>query len=255
MPFLISEWTYLFAVQTIAQMVGHPTPATVGSPDSAVVQMGLAVNHALGELLAMKEWQDLTLPGTIPIVADFAGQKEKGFDVSLPVATAPYPDFVRFIDQTQWSPQSFEPAPGPISAQGWMQATIMSVVPAMYLYWQMRGDKLWILAPPFPTPVDFNFFYLSKGQVIDANDPTLLKNVASRDGDTFKLDGYLITMLARVKYLEWKGFDASAAMRDFQIAFDERAGADRGAPVLSISAQRGMPLISTANLPVTGYGS
>jgi hypothetical protein len=248
MPFQITEFDYGQAIQSIARMVGHPLPTDpAGSLDPAVQQMGWAVNHALGELLAMKEWQDLTLSGTIPIVADLAGQKEKGFP--LPV------DFVRFIDQTQWSPNSLLPAPGPVSPQNWMLAMIQSVVPAMYLYWQIRNDQLFILAPPFPTPVNFNFFYLSRGQVIDQDDPTILKNVASKNGDKFRLDGYLIMLLGRTKYLEWKGFDASGAMRDFQIAFDSRAGSDKAAPVLTLGGSGGIPLIGGGNLPLTGYGS
>ena len=247
MPFQITEWDYQFAIRTICGMVGHPIPADpAGSLDPAVQQMGLAVNHALGELLAMREWQDLTSSGSIAIVADFAGQKEKSF--ALP------DDFVRFIDDTQWSRQSFLPAPGPISPQGWMHAIIQSVVPAMQLYWQVRGDRLHILAPPFPTPVNFEFFYLSKGQVIDPDDPTLLKNLATKNGDKFRIDGYLIMLLGRTKYLEWKGFDASAAQRDFQVAFNERAGGEKGASTLSLSRTNALPLISACNAPLTGYG-
>lgn len=248
MPLQITDFDYGTAIKFIAQMVGHPIPTDpAGSLDPAVQQMGLAVNHGLGELLAMKDWQDLTESGTIPIVASFAGEKEKSFP--LPV------DYVRFIDQTQWSPQSFLPAPGPISPQGWMQAMIQSVVPAMYLYWQIRQDKLFILAPPFPTPVDFNFYYLSRAQVIDQDDPTILKNIASKNGDKFKLDGYLIMLMGRMKYLEWKGFDSSAAQRDFQIAYDSRAGSDKGAPVLSLNTGGGQPLIGGCSLPITGYGT
>lgn len=249
MPFQISEWDYGTAIKFIAKMVGHAqqVPDPAGSLDPAIQQMGVAVNHANGELLGMKEWQDLTVAGSIPIVADMAGQKEKGFP--LPA------DFLRFVDQTQWGPGSFLPAQGPISPQGWMAALIWNVVPAMYLYWQMRSDQLFVLAPPFPTPVNYDFFYVSKGSVIDQDDPIIIKNVAAKNGDKFKLDGYLITLLGRVKYLEWKGFDSSAAMRDFQIAFDSRAGSDKGAAVLSLSARPGMPLISVGNLPITGYGS
>jgi hypothetical protein len=243
----ITEWDYSFAIRTICGMVGHPVPGDpAGSPDPAVVQMGLAVNHALGELLAMHEWQELTERGTIPIVADMAGQAEKSFALPL--------DFLRFIDGTQWGSSQFLPAPGPVSPQGWMHATIQSVVPAMQLYWQMRGDRLYVLAPPFPVPANFEFFYLSKGQVIDQDDAKLYKNLATKNGDRFKLDGYMVTMLGRAKYLEWKGFDSSAAQRDFQIAYNERAGNDKGAPTLSLSRTSAQPLLSVLNAPLTGYG-
>lgn len=249
MPLQISEWDYGTAIKYIAKMVGHAqqVPDPAGSLDPAIQQMGVAVNHANGELLDIKEWQDLTKRGTIPIVGDFAGQTEKGF--TLPA------DFQRFIDQTQWGQQMFLPAPGPITPQGWMIALIQPLKPAGMIYWQIRQDQLFVLAPPFPTPTNFEFFYLSKGSVIDQDDPTIYKNVASKNGDKFVLDGYLVTLMGRVKYLEWKGFDSSAAMRDFQIGFDSRAGSDKAAPVLSLSRKPQLPLISVANLPFTGYGS
>lgn len=247
MPYQITEFTYGTAISFIARMVGHPVPADpAGSLDPAVQQMALAVNHANGELIAMREWQDLTVAGSIPIVASVAGEKERGFN--LPV------DFLRFIDQTQWSQNSFLPAPGPVAPQGWMWALIQTIVPAMYLYWQIRSDQLWVLAPPFPTPVDYRFFYISKGSIIDQDDPTILKNLATKNGDKFKLDGYLVTLLARCKYLEWKGFDASGAQRDFQVAYESRAGNDKGASILSLSKRTGFPLISAQNAPITGYG-
>lgn len=250
MSFTIAEWDYGFAIRTICGMVGHPIPAdAAGSPDPAVVQMGLAVNNALGELLAQRNWQELTKRGSIPIVADYAGQKEKAFP--LPV------DFLRFVDETQWSNESFLPAPGPVSAQEWMVAMIQSVVPAMALYWQIRDGQLYVMAPPYPAAVTYEFFYISRGQVVDQDEPDRLKNVATKNGDKFKLDGYLVTLLGRVKYLEWKGFDASAAMRDFQIALNERAGANKGARTLSLSRNTEMPFISVCNVagPLGGGGS
>lgn len=249
MPLQITEWTYGAAVSYIAKMVGHAAQVSdpAGSLDPAIQQMGTAVNHANGELLELKEWQDLTERGTIPIVADFAGQTEKGFQ--LPA------DFQRFIDQTQWGQSMFLPAPGPITLQGWMVALIQPLKPAGMIYWQIRQDKLFVLSPPFPTPTNFEFFYLSKGSVIDQDDPTVLKNIATKNGDKFKLDGYLVTLLGRVKYLEWKGFDSQAAMRDFQIGYESRAGADKAAAVLSLSRSPVVPLLSVANLPISGYGS
>jgi hypothetical protein len=92
--------------------------------------------------------------------------------------------------------------------------------------------------------------YLSKALVQDADNPALYKNVASKDGDIFQLDGVLMTLITRVKWLEAKGFDSSAAVRDFLLAFDSRVGAQKGANILNIAGNRGMyPFISTGNLP------
>lgn len=249
MPAVITALTYGAAIQQICKLVGHSIPAdAAGSTDPAVQQMGAAINFALDELLTMHEWQDLTIKATLGILADGAGQQEKGFN--LPT------DFYRFIDQTQWGNQSMLPAGGPVSNQAWMSYTVQSYTPQLTFYWQMRGDQLWVLNPPFPTPVNFLYMYLSRAQVIDGDTPATTKNVATKNSDTFKLDSFLIMLLGRARYLEWKGFDASAAVRDFLAVFNSRAGADKGAPVLSLCRGVGFPLISPLySLPNTGYGN
>jgi hypothetical protein len=86
--------------------------------------------------------------------------------------------------------------------------------------------------------------------VIDADDPTLFKNVATKDGDLFVLDGILMTLMTRVKWLEAKGFDSSAAVRDFLLAFDSRCGAEKGANILNMAGgPHSYPYIGIGNLP------
>lgn len=248
MPYQISIPSYGEAIKEIARMVGHPVPVDpAGSADAAVQQMGSAINVALTEMLTMHEWQDLTERATIPVIQDSIGQKEKAF--SLPE------DFYRFIDQSQWSGSTMMPATGPVSNQAWQAYITRSYAGPLTLYWQMRGDRVWFLDPP-PATTDFSFMYLSLAQVIDADNPLLLKNRASKNGDTFKLDGFMIALFGRAKYLEWKGFDGAAAMRDFLAVFNSRAGGDTGAPILSLSRQMSFPLIDPmTSVPDTGYGS
>jgi len=248
MPVQILNFDYGSAIISICKLVGHPIPVDpAGSDDPAVIQMGAAVNNAFAELLTQHEWQDLTVKASLPIVGDFAGQKEKAFD--LPV------DFYRFIDQTQWNQGSQIPAGGPVSNQAWMCYTVRNWSPQLTLFWQMRNDKLNVLNPPFPTPVNFEYMYLTRAQVIDQDDPTLFKNTADKNGDKFFLDGYLIMLLARARYLEWKGFDSSAATRDYLAIFNSRAGSDKAAGVLSLSPSYGIPLIDPlTSVPNSGYG-
>ena len=248
MPFQLTVPTYGDAVKAIARMVGHPVPVDpAGSTDRAVLQMGAAVNIALGEMLALYEWQDLVYRASISVVQDAPGQKEKGFD--LPE------DYYRLVSQTEWSQQMMLPALGPVSFQAWQSYVVRNFTMQLTLYWQIRNDKIWFLNPP-ATPMLFEFMYVSRAQVIDADDPTILKNVAEKNGDKFFLDGFMITLLGRVKYLEWKGFDASAAMRDFLTVFSSRTGADKSAPVLSLSRRQGFPMITPlTSVPDTGFGT
>lgn len=244
MPFDIVQLTYGEAIKRIARMVGHPVPTDpAGSIDPAVAQMGEAINVAMEELLGLHEWQDLTQQGSISVVQDTPGQQQKSYD--LPE------DFYRIISQSEWT-QSM-PANGPISAQHWQAGMSSVVVNSFGLSWQIRADKIWFFTPP-ATPTPFDFMYISLAQVIDGDDSTLLKNVANKNSDKFMLNPSVVMLLGRVKYLEWKGFDASGAMRDFLMQYNSKTGADKSAPVLNIAGPTRLRLIGERDVPETGFG-
>lgn len=249
MPFQIQERVTLSSgTAAICRLIGLPVPAdAAGNQDPNIQQIVAALNSCIAELYSMREWQELVKQMNVTVLADFAGQSEKFF---------PLPeDWGRFVDQTQWSPSQQWPAVGPISPQGWMSYLVRNWSPVVSLFWQVRNDMLWFLAPPFPTSQPFTAFYVSRGYIIDQDDPTLFKDVATKNGDTFVLDGNLMTLGGRLKWLEYKGFDTSSAARDFQIQYDSRAGTERGAPILNTARKAGFPLIGIGNIPDTGYGT
>ncbi len=89
----------------------------------------------------------------------------------------------------------------------------------------------------------------------DSDDVSLYKNRVTKNGDVVLLDPYLVTLLTRVKWMEMKGFDSAAAMRDFQVAYENRKGNERGAPVLTMARDYRFPYINPiANTPDTGIG-
>lgn len=244
---LISDASLANIVQNMAQMVGYSTPVDpAGDTDPAVVQMVQAVNVAGNDLLSMYDWQELTKSHSISIVADSPGQSEKSF--SLP------DDFYEFTDQTQWNSTNQWPAIGPISPQMWQNLLIRTTLPTLSFYWQIRDNRLYILAPPTDAQT-LTFFYQSIAWVKDADDSDLYKNRVTKNGDTVLIDAYLVTLFARVKWLEMKGLDSAAAMRDFQVAYENRKGNERGAPVLTMVRDYRFPYLQPlTNTPDTGYG-
>jgi len=233
-------------VQTVCSLLSLPKPTdAAGSTDPNVSLMCTVANMASLEMLNAYEWSDLTKEGSIDVYTDTPGTVEQGF--ALP------DDFYRFIDQTQWNAATRFPAQGPVAPQGWMAYVTMPVSSGFTLTWQMRQGQIWFLNPPSPAPGQkFRFMYLSSALVRDADDPTLYKNVANKNGDTFMLDGLLMALVTRVKWLEAKGFDSSAAVRDFLLAFDARIGAQKGAAILNMAGGMCYPLINAANLPDSG---
>jgi hypothetical protein len=244
---IVNESTLSAIVQNVASMVAFPVPNDpAGSEDPAVQQFVQAANMAGIELLTMYDWQELVKNYQIPITSDVNGQKEKAF---------PLPeDFFDWIDQTNWNATTQFPSLGPVSPQMWQQLLIRTTLPTLSFYWQVRDNKIYVLAPP-NSPQVMNVFYLSQAWVRDQDDPTLFKNRITKNGDVALLDATLITLFTRVKWLEMKGLDSSAAMRDFQLAYENRKGAAKGAPVLSMAKDFRFPYIQPlVNTPDTGYG-
>ena len=244
---IVNESTLSAIVQNVASMVAFPVPADpAGDPDPTVQQFVQAANMAGIELLTMYDWQELIKNYQIPITATFNGQKEKGF---------PLPeDFFDWIDQTNWNATTQFPSLGPVSAQMWQQLLIRTTLPTLSFYWQVRDNMIYVLAPP-SSPQTMNVFYMSQAWVQDQDDPTLYKNRITKNGDKALLDATLITLYTRVKWLEMKGLDSAAAMRDFQLTYDNRRGSEKGAPVLSMARDFRYPYIQPlVNTPDTGYG-
>ena len=244
----VTENTLLAIVQNVAAQVAFPVPADpAGSTDPAVQQMVQSVNLAGIELLSMYDWQELVKSYDINIQQDTPNQKEKAF--ALP------DDFFDWIDQTNWNSTNQFPSLGPVSPQMWQQLLIRTTLPTLSFYWQVRGNQIYVLAPPSAVQV-MKFFYVSQGWVTDADDPTTTKNRMVKNGDVTLLDPIVLTSFTRVKWLEMKGLDSSAAMRDFQVAYENRKGAEKGSPVLSMARDFRFPYIQPlTNTPDTGMGT
>lgn len=244
---IINESSLSAIVQNMAAMVGYPVPADpAGSTDPAVIQMVQSVNMGGVELLSMYEWQELVKPYNLSIVADSVGQTEKSF--ALPE------DFYDWVDQTNWNATNQLPSLGPVSPQMWQQLLVRTTLPTLSFYWQVRDSRIYVLAPP-STSQTMTFFYISAGWVRDQDDATLYKNRMTKNGDVCLLDATMMTLFGRVKWLEMKGLDSSAAMRDFQVQFENRKQAEKGAAVLSMVRDFRFPYINPlTNTPDTGYG-
>jgi hypothetical protein len=246
---MVDNATVKQVADNVCSMLSLPiVQSPAGSSDPNMVLMMTAMNLASAELLNTYEWPTLTKMASIMVKAASAvppptGQAiEQAYD--LPG------DFFRFIDQTQWNGAMRFPAVGPVSPQGWMTYMVFPVSANFTLTWQIRQGQIWFLNPPPDPGQEFKFMYLSRALVRDATDPNRYSNIARVDGDIFQLDGLLVSLLTRVKWLEAKGFDSSAALRDFLVAFDSRVGAEKGANILNLAGARGgYPYIGIGNLP------
>ena len=239
--------TFQTLLQQVCAMLNLAVPADpVGSTDPNLIMMRTAANLSSLEMLNAYEWSQLTKMGEITVEAPPPVTPGEAVEVGFPLPG----DFYRFIDQTQWNDSMRFPAVGPVAPQGWMTYMVFPISANFTLTWQIRQNQIYFLNPPPPPGQGFRFMYLSQALVQDADNPDLYKNVATKAGDTFQLDGILMTLLTRMKWLEARGFDSATALRDFILAFDSRIGAEKGANILNMAGGRhDYPYIGIGNLP------
>jgi len=238
--------TLLEVVNTVAKSVGHPSTTSVpGSQDEAILRLGFYANLACTELLYMCNWQELSQSVEL-LISGTPLEREKAFN--LPV------DFGAMTDDTQWNRSTQLPAIGPINAQDWQWLVVRDAMVTTRFMWRIRGNLLWVKSPPVdPQPLSFE--YLSKYWARDGNtDAGMDAMVANNDYHVYPPQ--LVVLYTRVKWFENEGYDASAAMVDFQKAFNWYSGIDKGATALSLVPGVGYPYINAIrNIPDTGYGS
>jgi hypothetical protein len=209
----------------LANAVGLPTASdVVGSTDPKMTQLLYVINTAATDLISMRQWSMLNREASVTIVAEYPGQQELA--VPLPV------DFDQFVSQTL-NNATTQQAGKAILPQEWQALKTLWPGATINTMWRVRGAHIIFLYPP-ATPQTFTYEYQSIAWCSDADMPSQFKNVASKNGDKILLDGYLVALLAKAKWLEINKFDSSAAMRDFLRQYDLRVDNQAAAPVLGM---------------------
>lgn len=211
--------------------------------DPAFAQLQYLLNSAGQELVIASEWQKLTRRHTIVTAALDTG------DYPLP------DDFSRMIDQTGWSPTNRLPLGGPLTPQDWAYITNANLA-QQTIYISFRQDQGLIrVLPQPPTPgVTINFEYISRWWVSNPGGTTPEKESCSDQNDVVLYEPILIKKFLKLRFLQAKGFDTTAASQEFLGMFEGWTGADMAAPVLSMSRSRKYPFLDWRNIPETNFG-
>lgn len=218
-------------------------PDPVGSQQDTYVQMTALLTAAGRELAELFEWQILEKEFTITTAPGDSGVYD------LP------DDFSRFINQTGWDRTNRVQIGGPLTPQNWSYLEGRDLVSqSIYASYRLSVHKLELFPQPPPEGLDIRFEYISRNWVLEAS-------LAGRDdidngSNIVLLEPILITKFLKCKWLEAKGFDASAARMEFENILESRRNKDKGAPTLNAArASRGVPYINSYyNTPDTGYG-
>lgn len=217
----------------------------VGSTDDAFIQLTELLNGAGQEMVEMFAWQTLVQPYQVITSSADSGEY-------------PLPDdFSYMIDQTGWEYTNRVSMGGPLSAQDWTYLRGRDLVSqSIYASFRIMDNEFNIYPnDPVPDALDINFEYISRNWVQLANSEAR-QDTVTVGSDIVLYEPILIIKLLKVKFLESRGFDATAAKTEFEYLFLSRTGKDTGAPILSASnSSRGFPYITPhGNTGDTGYG-
>jgi hypothetical protein len=221
-----------------------PSNDAFADPDQSFQQLGGLLNSAGQELSALWGWELLKKPWNITVTAT---------DVQLNAIPLPT-DYASLVDQTGWDKQNNVPIQGPMSSQEWAFIKERGIATnTIYPVFRLARSNLEM----YPMPVEgaqFYFEYISRGWVL-ATSFTLADEVTAGSEAVLYKPIMMIKFL-KVKWLEAKGLDASAARLEFDNVLQSELGKDSGAPRLNAGYRSYGPryLDGFYSVPDSGYG-
>lgn len=217
------------------------------SSDPAFVQACAILGSAGREMLTLHEWNKLVKTHTIT--------------TNVPPDTGEYSlpdDFAWLINQTGWTPTNGGaglPLGGPLSAQDWTYLVNTNLASStVYISFRQADGEFWILPQPPPDGVEINFEYISRYWVALTGTTVGTKDKPTLSSDVVLFEPILITKFLKLRYLEAKGFDTTAAVGQFLTMFQSWTGKDVSAPILNTARMRVFPYLGWRNIPETNYG-
>jgi hypothetical protein len=225
-------------------LIAPTNPYASSGVDPAIVQMTGILNSCGRELLGMREWQRMIVSYSLTVAPG-----DTGF-YNLPA------DYGRHVDQTDWNPSNRLPLGGPLTAQDYTYLLATNLASStIYISFREKDGQFVILPQPPPTGQVITFEYSSRYWICASSAPTVLaKDAPTAPDDILMFEPVLIQKLLKLRFLEAKKFDTTAASQQFNNAMMAWGGMDKSAPVLSAARSRGFPYIDDRNVPETNYG-
>lgn len=225
-----------------------PTSDPYASTDPAFVQLQYLLTSSGRELLGAHQWNKFV--------------KTHSITTAVPPDTGDYDlpdDFGWIIDQTGWNPVAGGnglPLGGPLTEQDWAYLVSTNLASStIYISFKQADGQFQVLPQPPPDGQEITFEYMSRYWVAEAATPTVpAKDAPTQADDVVLFEPVLITKLLKLRFLEAKGFDTTAAVSQFANVFSQWTGKDTSAQVLNMARVRVFPYLGWRNVPETNYG-
>lgn len=221
-----------------------PVTDPFASTDPAFVQLCTILTSSGRELYAMQEWQTLRKKHTITVAPGDTG------DYPLP------DDFGYMVDQTGWNPTNRLPLGGPVTVQNW-EYLVNTGLATSTIYITFMIDEGLFRTLPEPPRVGqvITFVYVSRWWAAVTAAPTVpAQDSVQLSTDVILFEPILIEKMLKMRFLEAKGFDTTAAANQFINMFNSFTGKDETAQTLNMARMRVFPYLGWRNIPETNYG-
>jgi hypothetical protein len=230
----------------VAAEVGiAPVSDPLASQDPIFIQLKYLLNTAGEELMEAFPWELLNRSHRILTADGDSGSYD------LPS------DYGYMVNQTNWE-QSKRVPMGSLSSQEWSTLKGLNLATnSVYPNFRVAQGKYNIIPNnPVPAGLDINFQYITANWVWDGQTVNpVYKSEVTLPTDVPLFNKTLISRAVKVKYLEAGGFDTTKAQGDYNQIFAFLTGTDTPASVLDAGGgNRGVPLLSGNNAPISGFG-
>ena len=235
-------------LQRCAEVIGVPSPASVISNTDLTVKSLLAIANEEGEeLMLYGNWVELERVHTFTTTASTA-------EYDLP------DDFSRLVPNTEWDRSDLFPIWGPLSPVEW-QAIKSGLIGSGVVHRRYRLSRsattllkvIHIDPTPTTTGDTLAFEYISTHWCKSAG--AVGQTEFAADSDEMIIPEKVLKMGIIAKFKASKGFGSVLELNAYEAMKNRQMGQNRPAKALSMSGnRRHTKLITTANVPDTGYG-
>ena len=222
-----------------------PSSSPVTDTDDTFIQLVGLFNSSGQELCELNDWQVLVKEFSITTQASDSGTYD------LP------DDFNYMIDQTGWDRKNRVSIGGPLSPQDWTYLAGRDLISqSIYASFRQVDGKLDLYPQPPPDDLLLTWEYISRNWLMEQGQSEANRDTVGAGNDICILDPLLSIKFLKLKFLQAKGFDFSAAAMEFDTLLTSRIGKSTGAPILSASrGSRAFPYLSPyGNTGDTGFG-
>lgn len=166
-------------------------------------------------------------------------------------------DFDRFVNDTEWNRTTRLPISGPLNPQQWQTIVARGLGATTFqLHYKFENDKVVFYSEPSGSPQNLSFMYHTRGWVLDADDSATLKDEVVKDNDVILLPPLLVAVGIVLKWKQDRGFDTTAVQNEFDALAATGTAKDGPAYTQILGRTNGStPLLGTANIPITNFGS